>query len=152
MSKVAEQLDRMADEQAAYAASPHNKLAEDVHEARTLAKAWRTAARLVRNAGGAQHEAPGTIPSAAILAAESAVFDAMIEHGPDGHTDGHDKIARGALEAAASIIRAQALEDAAAALRLVGRDIDPWGKPTRENYADWVAARAAAERGGGIAG
>ena len=46
-------------------------------------------------------EAAAKIPGVAILAAEAAVFDAMIEHGPDGHTDGHDKIARAALEAAA---------------------------------------------------
>lgn len=46
-------------------------------------------------------EAASNLPGAAILAAESAVFDAMIEHGPDGRTDGHDKLARAALEAAA---------------------------------------------------
>jgi dihydropteroate synthase len=44
------------------------------------------------------------IPGEAIIAAEAAVFDAMIEYGPDGHTDGHDKIARAALEAAAPIL------------------------------------------------
>jgi hypothetical protein len=52
-----------------------------------------------------------------------------------------------ALEAAAGIIRAECLEEAAEALRLAGKDIDPWGKPTRENYADWISARAVAERG-----
>lgn len=56
---------------------------------------------------------------------------------------------RAALEAAAPFIRAQALDHAAAALRQVREDIDPWGKPTVENYADWIVARAATERGQG---
>ena len=45
---VAATLERMANEQAAWAADAHNKYASDLHEARTLAKAWRTAATLIR--------------------------------------------------------------------------------------------------------
>lgn len=45
---VAATLEEMAAEQAAWAAEPHNKYASDLHEAKTLAKAWRTAATLIR--------------------------------------------------------------------------------------------------------
>ena len=41
------------------------------------------------------------IPDAAVEAALEAVRAAMIEFGPDGHTDGDEQIARAALEAAA---------------------------------------------------
>lgn len=54
-------------------------------------------------------------------------------------------LVQAALEAAAPFIRAQALTDAAEALRQAREDIDPWGKPTVENYADWIEARAALE-------
>lgn len=40
------------------------------------------------------------IPAEAIEAAQEAVKDAMIEHGPDGHIDGFEEITRSALEAA----------------------------------------------------
>jgi hypothetical protein len=45
---VAAFLESMAAEMAEFVAKPHNKLAEDINEARTLAKAWRTAATLIR--------------------------------------------------------------------------------------------------------
>lgn len=51
------------------------------------------------------------IPDVALLAAQAAVFDAMIEYGPDGRTDGHDKIARAALKAAAPILEANAWDE-----------------------------------------
>ena len=63
------------------------------------------------------------IPGEAIIAAEAAVFDAMIEHGPDGHTDGHDKITRAALGVAAPILMAKAWDEAAASI------IDEHGNP-----------------------
>jgi hypothetical protein len=47
------------------------------------------------------------IPAEAVKAAEDAVIEAMIEHGPDGHIDGYDKIARTALEAAAPYMLAE---------------------------------------------
>jgi hypothetical protein len=41
------------------------------------------------------------IPDEAVEAAREAVRAAMIEFGPDGHTDGDEEITRAALEAAA---------------------------------------------------
>jgi len=46
--------------------------------------------------------------------AREAVFDAMIEHGPDGHTDGHDKITDAALAAADSVLFSEAAIERAA--------------------------------------
>ena len=76
--------------------------------------------------------------------AREAVFDAMIEHGPDGHTDGHDKITDAALTAADSVMfREAAIERAAKAMATA----DGWTQldwemiPTRFN--PWMArARA----------
>ena len=49
--------------------------------------------------------------------AREAVFDAMIEHGPDGHTDGHDKITAACLAAADAVMFDDAaVEQAAIAL------------------------------------
>lgn len=87
-------------------------------------------------------ENENVIPGAAILAAEAAAFDEMIEHGPDGRTDGHDKITRAILEAAAPHIRAQALEEAAS--ELDGKRL--LHKPFHEYYPEWLRNRAGTER------
>ena len=51
------------------------------------------------------------IPEAAVEAALEAVRAAMIEFGPDGHTDGDEQITRAALEAAAPHMLAAAWDD-----------------------------------------
>lgn len=62
------------------------------------------------------------IPSNAMEAAEQAVIDAMIKHGPDGHIDGFHEITLAALEAAVPII----LSNEADRARLE-RIESPWG-------------------------
>ena len=52
--------------------------------------------------------------SARVKVAREAVFDAMIEHGPDGHTDGHDKITDAALTAADQVMFSEAAIERAA--------------------------------------
>lgn len=76
------------------------------------------------------------IPSNAMEAAEQAVIDAMIKHGPDGHIDGFHEITLAALEAATPSINAAALESAADAIEEDPYDdLDPF-------YAGWLRARA----------
>ena len=76
------------------------------------------------------------IPQEAIEAAEEAVIDAMIKYGPDGHIDGYQEIAHAALVAAAPLMAAQALEDAAEAVdEDPYDDLDPF-------YAGWLRDRA----------
>ena len=82
------------------------------------------------------------IPSLALEAAEQAVIDAMIKYGPDGHIDGYQEIASAALEAAAPLMAAQILEDAAEAVdEDPYDDLDPF-------YAGWLRARAEKIKGG----
>ena len=76
------------------------------------------------------------IPQEAVEAAELAVTDAMYKYGPDGHIDGYQEIARAALVAAAPLMAAQALEDAAEAVdEDPYDDLDPF-------YAGWLRDRA----------
>ena len=76
------------------------------------------------------------IPSKAMEAAEQAVIDAMIKHGPDGHIDGFHEITLAALEAASPSIHAAALEAAAGAIdEDPYDDLDPF-------YAGWLRDRA----------
>ncbi|WP_224089769.1 hypothetical protein [Arthrobacter sp. StoSoilB13] len=60
--------------------------------------------------------------------AREAVFDAMIEHGPDGHTDGHDKITDAALAAADSVMFSEAAIERAAKLLCAANNLglDYW--------------------------
>jgi len=63
--------------------------------------------------------------------AREAVFDAMIEHGPDGHTDGHDKITDAALTAADAVLFSEAaIERAAKAAEVAGDDWLAYGHKT----------------------
>ena len=76
------------------------------------------------------------IPQEALEAAEQAVIDAMIKYGPDGHIDGYQEIASAALESAATLMAAQALEAAAKAVEEDPYDdLDPF-------YAGWLRDRA----------
>lgn len=76
------------------------------------------------------------IPMEALEAAEQAVVDAMYKYGPDGHIDGYQEIAHAALVAAAPLMAAQALEDAAEAVdEDPYDDLDPF-------YAGWLRDRA----------
>ncbi|MFI2563059.1 hypothetical protein [Paenarthrobacter sp. NPDC018779] len=75
--------------------------------------------------------------SARVKVAREAVFDAMIEHGPDGHTDGHDKITAAALDAADSVMFSEsAIERAAEAVRAASRE---WGMPDNEAISQYYA-------------
>lgn len=72
------------------------------------------------------------IPAGAIHAAEEAVKDAMVEHGPDGHIDGYEEITLASLEAAAPHIRANALREAADSVTISYS----WGEG--RNRAKWL--------------
>jgi hypothetical protein len=56
-----------------------------------------------------------SISDGAVEAAREAVRAAMIEFGPDGHTDGDEEITRAALEAAAPDLMAAAWDEGAEA-------------------------------------
>lgn len=66
--------------------------------------------------------------------AREAVFDAMIEHGPDGHTDGHDKITDAALTAADSVMFSEAAIERAA-IEIFALNFDPvsWSWKSHEH-------------------
>ena len=51
------------------------------------------------------------IPEEAVEAAREAVRAAMIEFGPDGHTDGDEEITRAALESAGPHLMARAWDE-----------------------------------------
>lgn len=79
-----------------------------------------------------------TVPDEAIEAAHRAVLEYKSTRGIDNQRNAM----RAALEAAAPYLRAQALEDAAAE---VDEGVPAYGQG---EYADWLRARAVAERGG----
>lgn len=77
---------------------------------------------------------PQVIPEAAVEAARAAVRAAMIEFGPDGHTDGDEEITRAALEAAAPHMLAECWDAAIEAHKEWTWDdenIDPLTNPYR---------------------
>ena len=76
-------------------------------------------------------------------AAQDAVVEAMIEHGPDGHIDGYQQITDAALNAAAPHLRAQALREAATEL-LSDESAAPKSFKEMYNaiYAAWLQERA----------
>lgn len=85
------------------------------------------------------------IPAAAVEAAAKVLWDKEMNAPWSSVADGFKapfmRDARAALEAAAPYIRAQALEDAAAE---VDEGVPAYGQG---EYADWLRAQAASERG-----